>query len=225
MLSAKQRHSDSHIKGEFIRTLIPNLTRSLRRFFLATVSHCSSNQVDSAWRSIPYGRPIWNHQYYCLSDASDVMTVHLGMTGQLYIGGVGVAEGYVGRPDLTAERHLDAKEGETYIQSWTFFRRRVPSLGLGRNQPGDPEVGRCWVVSEGSGRDQDVRSTDGGLLVNHRTWGLCHWSSQSTTLGGIQRNRSMLEALGALKVALEKLSYDPSPGLTRSERLRYIYAM
>ncbi|CAK8988391.1 unnamed protein product [Durusdinium trenchii] len=61
-------------------------------------------EVDSAWRSIPYGRPIWNHQYYCLSDASDVMTVHLGMTGQLYIGGVGVAEGYVGRPDLTAER-------------------------------------------------------------------------------------------------------------------------
>ena len=54
------------------------------------------------WRSVPYGRPIWNHQYYCLDEKQEPL--HLGMTGELYISGVDVAEGYVGRPDLTQER-------------------------------------------------------------------------------------------------------------------------
>ena len=59
--------------------------------------------LDDDWQSIPYGRPIWNHQYYCLGNAGPL---HVGMTGELYIGGVGVAEGYIGRPDLTSERFL-----------------------------------------------------------------------------------------------------------------------
>lgn len=76
-------------------------------------------EVDQMWRSIPYGRPIWNHQYYCLRQADqedlDIETVetkqfqqlnHLGMTGELYIGGVGVAQGYIARPELTHERFL-----------------------------------------------------------------------------------------------------------------------
>ena len=75
-------------------------------------------EVDQMWRSIPYGRPIWNHQYYCLRQAdpdSDRETVetkqfeqlnHLGMMGELYIGGVGVAQGYIACPELTHERFL-----------------------------------------------------------------------------------------------------------------------
>ena len=59
--------------------------------------------IDADWPSIPYGRPIWNHQYYCLGQSGPV---HVGTTGELYIGGVGVAQGYIGRPDLTAERFL-----------------------------------------------------------------------------------------------------------------------
>ncbi|CAE7241787.1 bacA, partial [Symbiodinium microadriaticum] len=59
--------------------------------------------IDADWPSIPYGRPIWNHQYYCLGQSGPL---HVGTTGELYIGGVGVAQGYIGRPDLTAERFL-----------------------------------------------------------------------------------------------------------------------
>lgn len=61
-------------------------------------------EVDRAWRSIPYGRPIWNHQYYALDD--QMSPLHLGMPGELFIGGVGVALGYIGREDLTDERFM-----------------------------------------------------------------------------------------------------------------------
>ena len=44
--------------------------------------------VDPRWRSVPYGRPMWNHQYYSLG--VDGNPVHFGMPGDLFIGGIGV---------------------------------------------------------------------------------------------------------------------------------------
>ncbi len=64
----------------------------------------SVQSVESWWVSIPYGRPIQNARYYVLDEYLN--PTPWGAQGHLYIGGQCLTDGYLNRPELTAERFL-----------------------------------------------------------------------------------------------------------------------
>ncbi|HXQ74300.1 MAG TPA: amino acid adenylation domain-containing protein, partial [Pyrinomonadaceae bacterium] len=95
-----------------------------------TVVGCSIFEVPPSERYtaiVPIGRPISNMQMYVLDEAMRVLPA--GVIGEIYIGGEGVARGYLGLPGLTAERFVpdsfSTEPGKRLYRSGDVGRMRV----------------------------------------------------------------------------------------------------
>lgn len=94
--------------------LPPSLIRQLRQEFCGEMHNMYGPTETTIWSttfritgdsdSIPIGNPIANTQVHVLD--SELQPVAAGETGDLYIGGDGVARGYWRRPELTADKFL-----------------------------------------------------------------------------------------------------------------------
>jgi len=101
--------------GEQLR-ITPQITRMFEQLACRLYNHYGPTETHVAtafempcagvrWPELPpIGRPIGNTRIYIL-DAHQ-QPVPRGTVGELYIGGVAVARGYLGRAELTAERFL-----------------------------------------------------------------------------------------------------------------------
>ncbi|WP_224771017.1 non-ribosomal peptide synthetase [Pseudomonas sp. FEN] len=102
-----------NVAGEALkRSLVESLFEKTAVQRLCNLYGPSETTTYSSWVAMDreagfalhIGKPVGNTQFYLLDEQQQ--PVPLGVPGEIYIGGAGVARGYLNRDDLTAERFL-----------------------------------------------------------------------------------------------------------------------
>ncbi|MES2390948.1 MAG: amino acid adenylation domain-containing protein [Acidobacteriota bacterium] len=97
---------------ELARQLLPAAKRLWNMYGpTETTIWSTAHEVKNGTEPILIGRPLANTQCYILDE--QMQPVPVGVTGELFIGGDGLAVGYLNRPELTAEKFVaDPFRGE-----------------------------------------------------------------------------------------------------------------
>ncbi|MFJ6438361.1 amino acid adenylation domain-containing protein [Streptomyces sp. NPDC091416] len=98
---------------ERVRRFAPSLRFVVMGGATEASIHSTLFEVEEAapgWTSIPYGRPMANQRAYILD--AGLRPVPPGVPGELYLAGTGLARGYLGPPERTAERFIEWSYGE-----------------------------------------------------------------------------------------------------------------
>ncbi|HEY6320738.1 MAG TPA: amino acid adenylation domain-containing protein, partial [Thermoanaerobaculia bacterium] len=78
-------------------------------------------EVEEGWTSVPYGRPLANQQFAVLD--GELRPRPVWVAGELYIGGLGVARGYLGDAVRTAQSFVcDPQSGERLYRTGDLGR-------------------------------------------------------------------------------------------------------
>ncbi|KUI38329.1 non-ribosomal peptide synthetase [Mycobacterium sp. GA-2829] len=80
---------------------------------------CEPGELPEQWSAVPFGRPLPNN--VCRVVAADGSDCPDWVPGELWVGGRGIARGYRGRPDLTAERFV-VHDGTMYYRTGDLVR-------------------------------------------------------------------------------------------------------
>ncbi|WP_247263195.1 MULTISPECIES: non-ribosomal peptide synthetase [Pseudomonas] len=135
-----------NVAGEALkRSLVESLFEKTGVQRLCNLYGPSETTTYSSWVSMdredgfaPHiGKPVGNTQFYLLDEQQQ--PVPLGVPGEIYIGGAGVARGYLNREDLTAERFLNdpfSREASARMYRTGDLGRYLPDGNieyLGRN--------------------------------------------------------------------------------------------
>ena len=91
------------LSAKLAEALLANKVTLLNVYGPTETSVWSSSQWITG-NDICIGKPILNNYFYILDDA--LRPVPVGVAGDLYIGGLGLARGYLKRPELTAEAFI-----------------------------------------------------------------------------------------------------------------------
>src|SRR5262249_19689739 len=89
--------------ADLVRQLLP-CSSSVWNMYGPTETTIWSTCARLDGTRVVIGKPIANTQAYVLGPAHEQLPI--GVKGELYLGGDGLARGYCGRPDLTAERFI-----------------------------------------------------------------------------------------------------------------------
>ncbi|WP_420574977.1 non-ribosomal peptide synthetase [Kordia sp.] len=106
---------------EILKGINPNMNIYNEYGPTETTVGCSIYKIHEAnYDAVPIGKPVYNTKIQVLNEA--LIAQPIGLTGELYVSGNGLAEGYHGLDALTAERFIETKTGERLYKTGDLGR-------------------------------------------------------------------------------------------------------